>query len=303
MKNIKEALAAYGMESSEYEVIRHNENITCKVVNEGKTYVLRIHQPIEGFCVSLIKDGKRDEKLIRTEVELLWYMTEHGFSGLQQPVANLQGEYVTVLKNGTPVTLLSWVEGSPIKPEEGGKYAEELARLACRIHHAAKGFEGERIDYDNALCHRMISEIRHAAELGHLSEEIAEKCITEIHAVERVQKKLTERYGKTLIHADLSFGNILVTENGLIPIDFSLSGYASLTQEAGMLLSNYRDSESCEKVLEGFRKAGEEIDPTDADIFLSYSVLLFICAQHNHVYQEEWFKEALTMWCESLFIH
>lgn len=137
-------MAAYGMETCEYEVIRHNENITCKVVNDGKAYVLRIHQPIEGFCVSLIKDGK-------------------------------------VLKNGTLVTLLSWVEGIPIKSEEGGKYAEELAKLACRIHNATKGFEGERIDYDNALCNRMVSEIRHAVELGHLSEKCAEKCIAEIH--------------------------------------------------------------------------------------------------------------------------
>ena len=49
----------------------------------------------------------------------------------------------------------------------------------------------------------MISEIRHAVELGHLSEECAEKCIAEIHAVEQVQHKQTERYGKTLIHADI----------------------------------------------------------------------------------------------------
>lgn len=145
-----------------------------------------------------------------------------------------------MLKNGTLVTLLSWVEGRPIKSEEGGKYAEELAQLACRIHNATKGFEGERIDYDNALCNRMVSEIRHAVELGHLSEECAEKCIAEIHAVEQVQHKQTERYGKTLIHAD---------------------------------------------------------------IFLSFSVLLFICTQHEHVYQEEWFKGALAMWCENLFIH
>ena len=90
MENIREALAAYGMETCEYEVIRHNENITCKVVN-------REHNTLWWACgtrsvVSLIKDGKSDEKLIRAEVELLQYMTGHGFPGLQQPVANLQGE-------------------------------------------------------------------------------------------------------------------------------------------------------------------------------------------------------------------
>ena len=79
------------------------------------------------------------------------------------------------------------------------------------LNNATKGFEGERIDYDNALCNRMVSEIRHAVELGHLPEECAEKCIAEIHAVEQVQHKQTERYGKTLIHADifLSFSVLL----------------------------------------------------------------------------------------------
>lgn len=58
MKNIQEALAEYGMGTCDYKIIRHNENITCKVVKDEKSYVLRIHQPIEGFCISLVKDGK-----------------------------------------------------------------------------------------------------------------------------------------------------------------------------------------------------------------------------------------------------
>ncbi len=70
-----------------------------------------------------------------------------------------------------------------------------------------------------------------------------------------------------------------------------------------MLLSNYRDDESCRQVLEGFAKCGVSVDPTEADIFLSCSVLLFICTQHRKVHQEEWFTGALERWCRELFIH
>ena len=37
---IKEALNAYGIKKSEYEVIGHNKNITCKVMCNVEKYVL-----------------------------------------------------------------------------------------------------------------------------------------------------------------------------------------------------------------------------------------------------------------------
>lgn len=149
----------------------------------------------------------------------------------------------------------------------------------------------------------MMEEIRLASSLGHITEEAGLKCLKELETIKATQRRLESAFGPSVIHADLSLGNILITEQGLVPIDFSLSGYGSLAQEDGMLMSNYRDDESCQKLLDGFDKAGVKIDATDADIFLSYSVLLFICSHHNKVFREEWFGNALKMWCENMFVH
>lgn len=300
---IREALKTFGMEDAQYDMIRHNENITCKVMFEGQFYSLRIHQPIEGFSTKLITGYKNDTDLMRSEVDLLLHMMQNGFDHLQKPMRNVQGEYVSEVDGGIPAMLLTWVEGCAIPAEAGSKYAEEIGELACRIHLAVKGFAGERIEYDNQLCDRMTEEIREAVAIGHLPAGVGQRCMKELAVVRRTQNKYASEGRTTMIHADLSLGNILITDHGLIPIDFSLSGYGSLAQEAGMLMSNYQDEDSCKRLLKGFSKAGEEIDATDADIFLAYSILLFICTHHNRVYREAWFRNALGMWCERLFIH
>lgn len=298
---IREALSVYGMTEATHEIIRHNENITCKVMYKNTNYLLRIHKPVEGFSISLVTNGKSEIELFKSEVALLQYLKTNGFKEIQQPVKNLQGENVTVLEGEIPAMMLTWIEGKPINPEEGSKYAEALGELACKIHKASKGFTQERIRYNQFLCDRMINEIHIAVNNNHISKAAGEICIREIEAVKSVQNKHISEC--SLVHADMGFGNILVTKNGLIPIDFSLSGYGCEAQEAGMLMSNYQDDESCRKVLEGFAKCGSVIDPEEADIFLSYSVLLFICTQHEKVYKEEWFAGALNRWCKELFFH
>ena len=297
---IRGALAAYGMAEAKTELIRHNENLTCKVEHQGSAYVLRIHCPVEGFSTALVAADKDDRTLFQGETELLRHMAQNGFDGLQQPVANLQGDYVTQLHTGAPAMLLTWVEGRPLTQEEGSKYAKELGSLACRIYRATEGFKGERLAYDSDLTDRMIAEIRLAVEQEHIAVAAGDICIRELEAAKAAQQRLS---ATRVVHADLSLGNILLTDRGLIPIDFSMSGYGSLAQEVGMLISCYQDDADIATVLEGVALAGEAVDAADAELFLAYSVLLFICAQHNRFYAEEWFAGALQRWCETLFIH
>lgn len=295
---IHEALCAFGISNAAYEILRHNENITCKVTDHDTRYVLRIHCPTEGFQVSLIA-GMDDMALFQSEIDLLRHMRRNGFPELQEPMATPQGEYSVRLKNGAPAMLLSWAEGEQISADDGKRYPRDIGRLAVRIHRAAEGFRGARLRYDGALCDRMMNELRRAIALRHLSEEAGAICIRELHAV----KKAQNRQKTCIIHSDLGFGNILLTDRGLVPIDFSLSGYGSLAQEAGMLMSNYQDDESIAELLAGFADAGMPIDPKDAEVFLSYSVLLFITSQHDRFYSEEWFADAMKRWCNTLFTH
>lgn len=300
---IREALTAWNIPDAEAEIIRHNENITCKVLHGDEKCALRIHQPKKGFQTSLITDRQNDTALFQSEAQLLLHLSRNGFDGLQNPLQNRNGEYISVLSGGIPAMLLTWVEGEPLTPEEGPAYAGQIGELICRIHRAARGFLGKRFAYDNALCDRMIREINRAVSLGHLKESAAARCAEELEAVKLAQQRLAAEDPPSVIHSDLSFGNILRTDRGLIPIDFSLSGYGSLAQEAGMAMSNYQDENSCVMLLEGIAACGMRVDRADADLFLSYSVLLFICAQHDRFHAETWFQEAMDRWCGELFIH
>lgn len=53
---IRNALEQYNMQDAEFELIRHNENMTLRV--DGQ-YLLRIHKHAEGFLVKrpLVVDG------------------------------------------------------------------------------------------------------------------------------------------------------------------------------------------------------------------------------------------------------
>lgn len=303
-KLIEEALQLFSIEGAEYTMLRHNENISCKVCVSDKNYSFRIHCPVEEFNTNLVNCGYDAYKQFQDEVELICYMREHGFPELQEPVAGPDGKFIYKLSDGSPAMLLSWISGRPIEESEGKKHARELGRLAARIHLSSKGFSGRRISYDEPLIDRLIDEIGSAVNCGHISPNKGDICINELKMIRSAISRLKEdkeHYG--IIHADLSFGNIIVSDTGLIPIDFSFSGYGCYAQEAGMLLSNYQDDESCRLLLQGLAESGEKIDEKDAELFLSLSVLLFICAQHGRYYSESWFSNAMERWCNTLFIH
>jgi len=223
---------------------------------------------------------------------------------LQEPVAGPDGKRIYRLSDGSPAMLLSWIPGRPIEESEGKKYAGKLGKLAAKIHLSSKGFSGRRCAYDELLVDRLIEEIDSAVNCVHITPKAGDICIRELRMIRAAVSRLkedTEHFG--IIHSDLGFGNILVSDNELIPIDFSLSGFGCYAQEAGMLQSNYQDEESRHLVLQGLRESGEEINEEDAELFISMSVLLFICSQHGRYYSERWFSEAMERWCNTLFIH
>lgn len=300
---ISSALTAFDMPDARYELIRQNENITCRVDYDGAVYAMRIHSSAEGFNTSLAAGSQSDFELFETETALLLYMSKNGFEDLQKPIPCPSGGYVAHLENDVPAMLITWVEGKPLTKENGDKYAHEASRLACRIYNAAKGFTGERLHYDNALCDRMIAEIHNAVSLNHITEDAGKICVKELNAVKESMLRQENIYAPSIIHADLGFGNILLTENGLVPIDFSLSGYGYPAHEAGQLMSNYQNDDVIAEILAGFTDSGITIDKTDTDIFNSYSILLFICAQHGRFYRDDWFASAMTRWCTTSFIH
>ncbi len=63
---ITQALSLYAFKDPTYALIRHNENQTYKVTDAGGQYVLRIHQPIQGFSNEFLQDGHRPAEKIQS---------------------------------------------------------------------------------------------------------------------------------------------------------------------------------------------------------------------------------------------
>lgn len=72
----------FGIDEAEYEMLRHNENISCKVSTPDNIYSLRIHCPVDDFNTGLVKHRYDAYEQFCDEVELLGYMREHGFKVL-----------------------------------------------------------------------------------------------------------------------------------------------------------------------------------------------------------------------------
>lgn len=299
---VQEALQFYPFKNTDFSFIRHNENITCKVTADKNNYVLRIHDPMEGFSLKLFEQGPA-EPLIRGEIELLLHLSGTAPFPVQKPVANKFGEYISILSCGVPAQLLQWVDGETLAGENIAQYAEALGTLAAQIHSAAQGFAGERISYSYNLVRRMKSEFAAAKEKSHITQEEASVCCAVLTAIEHIMAELDKQpNSKCLIHADLSTENILKTSAGLAPIDFSLSGFGYRAQECGMLAFSYDNEAEREIVRTSYEKAsGVEIKPQHMNAFGIFSILAFIASQHDRYWTESWFQESMKNWTSTLF--
>jgi hypothetical protein len=66
-----EALSLYSLDNPKSELIRHNENMTYKVIDSDKQYVMRIHKPIDGFSPILSNIDCTRGTLIRNELNII----------------------------------------------------------------------------------------------------------------------------------------------------------------------------------------------------------------------------------------
>lgn len=301
-KLVGEALQYYHLEKPKITFIRHNENITCRVTDCGKHYALRIREPVEGFSLKLLAPDS-SKNLASGETELLLYLSRTAPFPVQKPVQNRLGEYNTLLSDGISAELLQWLDGTPLAEEHMEQYINELGTLAAQINAAAKGFTGERIVYSHELVKRIKGEFAEANERAHLNARQTAICCDVLEEIEHIMTILDEQPDSyCLIHADLSCGNIIITPDGLAPIDFSLSGFGYRAQECGMLAAGYKQEYAREAVRISYEKAsGIKIPRHHMKAFDLFSILLFIALQHDRYWAEPWFQDSLIRWTGTEF--
>ncbi len=275
---LKEALHAFGLTHAEF--IQQHENAVYRV---DEKYLLRIHKAAEGLHV--------DHAPARRQAELafLRYLAAAGMN-VQRPIAE------TTLPDGTQATLLTWLEGHHITEAEFTSDMQyQIGTMTARFHQAAKGFQHENLRrYDTVHVARLSDGLKQMGEHHHLNmDEIAVAC--------EAARVIQNRLGKTAdafipIHCDLSQSNILLTENGPFPIDFSLCGVGHPMHDLGILLGNTSTQAQRGAMAEGYKAAGGHIDLPLLDAGYTLGLLEALDFHADVWPREPWFPARLTRW-------
>ena len=173
---IDKALSFYDFDSPYIEFIRHNENMTYKVADNGKLYVLRIHKPSEGFDTNLLNSGKKRSDLILDELGILQYLAEKGKMQTQRVKRNTSGESLTMLDSEIPVTVLEWIDGKTLDDLTiTVEIAYKLGAMIGGLHNDLAHCKFKhRYFYDNELLIKMIDEADQFSKQTHIQNSCSD---------------------------------------------------------------------------------------------------------------------------------
>lgn len=138
-----------------------------------------IHKPVDGFQLELVRMGKSILSLIQGEMAVLEYLAQYPALGTQQVYRNSQGQAVTRLRDGTPVTVLGWLEGETLENVSMTEsLAYRLGEMIGRLHNVLSGMPRQvvRYGYDSRLLTSMLRETARARANGTFDPPAAGCC-------------------------------------------------------------------------------------------------------------------------------
>ncbi len=255
------ALRHYDLVDPAAEFLRHNENLTFRVAAAGgrERYLLRLHRPApSNFLVQ--SRGSLESELLW--LEALGHETD---IAVQRPIRNRRSQMVTAIApigETAPLlcSLLTWIEGEPFRQEaaDAPQVAGRLGELLARLHdHASRwvlppGFT--RVTFGPEFLKRTVMLLKGGVEQGLIGprdyavlDETAERVRSIIARLPR------DRRWWGVIHADLQGGNILVHNDDIRAIDFSLCGFGHYLFDLGIALPCVK-SHLRGPLLEGYRR-------------------------------------------------
>ncbi|MHB1152407.1 MAG: phosphotransferase enzyme family protein [Eubacteriales bacterium] len=300
---IEEAVMYYNFNTAVTKLLRHNENMTYKIIKDDSSYLLRIHKPIEGFNLDFLRMGASPYKQIEDEMNILEYLNENSAIGTQKVIKNIYGNSVTILKDGTPVTVLGWIDGITLDNIEiTSQVAFNIGTMLGDVHHKLNSLKlKNRYNYNDKLLHKMIGECDTALESGHFNNRQTKIIKDTLDYSMKFFIKYNDK--PILTHSDLGKSNLLFNNGKIIPIDFSLSGYSIAEMDLASVFSHINNESLNNEILNGYRSVNDNIINAKAiDVCFCLQILLFVICQHNKVAGECWFSEKLDEWCERQFI-
>lgn len=292
----------YNFKNPEFIFIRHNENMTYEVRDGENKYLLRIHNAADGLNFSFQCGDTPRSEFVKSEIELLLKLYSDSNIPVQRPVANKYGEYVTKLESGDYATILSWFEGETLKNIPiTNEIVYQIGVLIARLQNDTSRFEHiKRYSYDEIMLDRVSAEFKIAYEREHINKRHYDCMISYLNEFTKMLKK--EKRNFILVHADVSKSNLIYHENQIVPIDFSLSGYALPEMDLSDMLCDMNDNSLKPYLLDGYKSVSKfEISDLRLDAYSAFSVAMYIAYHHEKFYMDEKSQKSLDRWTDTIF--
>jgi len=299
---IVEALELFGLADAEAELIRHNENMTYQVIHPTGKYLLRIHKPLDGYNLELLRGDIPRRDLVIAEMRILSFLQSNPDLHTQKPLLASDNSPVAFLPDGTPVTVFEWVEGSTL---EDIKITPEIAYnigvMIGKIHQTTSELPYcDRYRYDQQLLERMIAVTHNEAFQQLITPEIDAVIVQVLHLIRDYLSKQNTRM--IITHADLSKSNMILHDNIVTPIDFSLAGYCIPEMDLAAAILHLNQKTLGAQVIQGYTASSQhEVDEYGIKLCLCFQILLFITCQYTQHATEPWFQQNLQQWSKAYF--
>ncbi len=216
----QQALKSYPIDAKKISFIHHGENTTFCILDKRKNkYLLRIH-----------REGYHTKEAIEEELGWLKKLSSKGLH-VPSPVRNLKGQLVEVathpdVPGSKNCSVMKWQEGrfidKSLKPHhlfELGKLIGLMQKNSSKCIHrnywTTVGLLGSRATWGS------VKKVELATARELLIIQKTRKFL--FKKLANFEKRFPERL--CLIHADLHFGNIILSKNAIAAIDFDDCGY------------------------------------------------------------------------------
>lgn len=282
-KYVNEVLLHYSLVNPVAELIRHNENMTFKVIQQGAedTYLLRIHKPI----TANMQGVHNTREAIQSELALLQGWSAHSPFPVQIPVPNINDELITAIwinHETVYCSILKWLDGEAVSKEElhDEQSASKLGEQIAYLHQFSQSFRHHssfiRPEYGIEWSNQVLEKLRAGEQTGVISTNYfrsIEQTFSVVNGRQKLMGTTAETWG--FIHADINYSNLIRTAKGISFIDFGLSGfgYYAMDIAMGALLtkSEYRDA-----LVSGYtRIISRTIDIEQLEYFMFLAIIAY----------------------------
>lgn len=152
-----------------------------------------------------------------------------------------------------------------------------------------------RYTYDQDMVFRMIKDLEYLHQKEGLQTHHKVVLTDALNVVNETLNNLEE--AKRLVHFDFGLSNLIIKDNEISPIDFSLCGYGYKEMDISSVCANFLDVSLRKAVIKGYQEETcSKVDIRVVENFFALGVMLYIITQYKRISKEDWFNNAMIRW-------